>query len=161
MKKRKSTRETENMIQTALWLPRDVHEQLRKESGKRGMGEKIRGLIAEAMDAADAARSPDEITNDLLDQIKEIARDLSLGAPLWANRYAFEAFKAAINALLEGHQTPIDANPEASEAKDKLKAIYGDERPEVIGRILARRAMYAYDRDRYGTAILEKLKEIK
>jgi len=27
MKKRKSTRETKNMIQTALWLPRDVHEK--------------------------------------------------------------------------------------------------------------------------------------
>jgi hypothetical protein len=113
------------------------------------------------MDAADAARSPDETTNDLLDQIKDIARDLSLDAPLWANRYAFEAFKAAINALVEGHQPPMDADPEASEAKAKLKAIYGDERPEVIGRILARRVMYAHDRERYGVAILAKLKESK
>ena len=29
MKKRKSTRETTNMIQTALWLPRDMHEKLK------------------------------------------------------------------------------------------------------------------------------------
>ena len=31
MRKRKSTRETKNMIQTALWLPRDMHEKLKKK----------------------------------------------------------------------------------------------------------------------------------
>lgn len=155
MKKRKSTRETENMIQTALWLPRDVHERLKKEGGRRGLGEEIRRLIEQAMDAADAVRSPDEITDELLHQIKDIARDLSHDEPLWANRDAFDAFKVALNVLLESHQPTGDAKPGAGE---KLKAIYGDETPEVIGRILARRTMYAYDRERYGAAIVDKLK---
>jgi len=148
MKKRKSTRETQNMVQTALWLPRDVHERLKKEGGERGLGEEIRRLIGEAMDE----RSPDEITDELLDQIKDIARDLSIDGPLWTNRDAFEAFRAAIIVLLESHQPPSDANREAAA---KLKAAYGDEKPEVIGRILARRAIYAYGRERYGAAFLE------
>jgi len=156
MKKRKSTRETQNMVQTALWLPRDVHERLKKEGGERGLGEEIRRLIGEAIDAADAKRSPDGITDELLDQIKDIARDLSVDAPLWINRDAFEAFRAAIIVLLESYQPPSDANPEAAA---KLKAAYGDEKPEVIGRILARRAIYAYGRERYGTALLERLKD--
>jgi hypothetical protein len=108
------------------------------------------------MEAADAKRSPDEITDELLDQIKDIARDLSLDAPLWTNRDAFEAFRAAIIVLLESHQPPSDADPDAAA---KLKAAYGDEKPEVIGRILARRAIYAYGRERYGAAFLEKLKD--
>jgi hypothetical protein len=156
MKKRKSTRETQNMVQTAIWLPRDVHERLKKEGGERGLGEEIRRLIGEALDAADVKRAPDEITDELLDQIKDIARDLSIDAPLWTNRDAFEAFRAAIIVLLENYQPPSDAAPEAAA---KLKAAYGDEKPEVIGRILARRAIYAYGRERYGAALLQKLKD--
>jgi len=34
-----------NMIQTALWLPRDMHERLKKEGGERGLGEAIRRRI--------------------------------------------------------------------------------------------------------------------
>lgn len=155
MRKQKSTRETENMIQTALWLPRDVHVRLKKEGGRRGLGEEIRRLIGEAMDAADVARSPDEITEELVQQIKDIARDLSHDEPLWTNRDAFDAFKVAVNVLLDSHQPTGEAK---SEAGAKLKAIYGDESPEVIGRILARHAMYAYSRERYGAAVLDKLK---
>ena len=46
MRKRKSTRETKNMIQTALWLPRDMHEQLKKAGGERGLGEEIRRRLS-------------------------------------------------------------------------------------------------------------------
>ena len=152
MKKEKD----DEMIQSAVRLPRNLHERLKKAGGRRGMGEEIRRLIQEALDAADAERSPDEITHELLDQIKDIARDLSIDAPLWNNRDAFEAFRAAIIVLLESHQPPSDANPEAVA---KLKAAYGDEKPEVLGRILARRAIYAYGRERYGAAFLEKLKD--
>ena len=42
MRKRKSTRETKNMIQTALWLPRDMHEKLKNEGGAQGFGDEIR-----------------------------------------------------------------------------------------------------------------------
>ena len=158
MKKRKSTRETKNMIQTALWLPRDLHEQLKKAGGERGLGDEIRRLIQEAMDAADAAQTPDETTNELLSMISEIAQGLSRDEPWFSNRFAFDVFKAAINELLLNHQPSGDAG---SETGTKLKAIYGDEKPETIGRIIARHAMYAFDRERYGQAILDKLKGLR
>ena len=145
------------MIQTALWLPRDMHERLKKAGGQRGMGEEIRALLEQAMQEADAARSPDEITDEVLHQIKDIAGNLSHDGPLWANRAAFEVFKVAVNGLLDGHQPPTEATPEAWA---KLKAIYGDDRPEVIGRILARHTVYAYARERDGAGFPEKLKPL-
>ena len=49
MKKRKSIRETKNMLQTALWLPRDMHEQLKKAGGERGFGDEIRRRLQYAL----------------------------------------------------------------------------------------------------------------
>ena len=51
MKKRKSTRETKNMIQTALWLPLDMHEKLKKAGGERGLGDEIRRRLQVSFDA--------------------------------------------------------------------------------------------------------------
>ena len=112
MKKRKSTRETQNMVQTALWLPRDMHERLKKAGGRRGMGEEIRVLLEQAMDAADAAQSPDEITDELLALIKDIADHLLEKEGWHADRFAFDVFKAAINTLLSSRQPSGDAKPE-------------------------------------------------
>jgi NTP pyrophosphatase (non-canonical NTP hydrolase) len=157
MAKQKSTRETKNMIQTALWLPRDMHKKLKNEGGERGLGEEIRRLINEAMEAADAARTPDENTHELLDLIKEIA-DLSLEEPWYADRFAFDVFKAAINTLLSSYQPSGEAKPET---RAKFQATWGDENPETLGRMIARVAMHAHARDRYGQAILDKMKERK
>src|SRR5450631_2151842 len=107
MKKRKSTRETKNMIQTALWLPRDMHEKLKRAGGERGLGEEIRRLLEASLDAAQAPS--DEITSELLDQIKEIA-ELSLSD--WhADLFTFDVFKAAVNELLSSHQPSSEAKP--------------------------------------------------
>jgi hypothetical protein len=157
MRKRKSTRETKNMIQTALWLPRDMHERLKKEGGERGLGEEIRRLIDEGMQAADAARTPDENTHELLDLIKEIA-DLALEEPWYADRFAFDVFKAAINTLLSRYQPSGEAK---QETRAKFQGTWGDENPETIGRMIARVAMHAHARERYGQEIVDKLKERK
>lgn len=138
MRKRKSTRETKNMIQTALWLPRDTHEQLKKAGGERGLGEEIRRRIQIAFSAA----TGDRYTDKLLDQIKEIARELSRDEPWYANRYTFDVFKAAIDALLLSHLPSGEAK---QETKANLQAVYGDEKPENIGRIIARVISIAYD----------------
>ena len=154
MRKRKSTRETKNMIQTALWLPRGVHERLKKAGGERGLGEEIRRLIEASLDAAKTPK--DEITSELVDQIKEIA-DLSLNEPPWhADRFAFDVFKAAVNTLLSARQPSGEAKPET---RAEFQARWEDENPETIGRMVARFAIYAYARKR--KAVLDKLKEFK
>lgn len=154
MRKRKSIRETKNMIQTALWLPRDMHEELKKAGGRRGLGEEIRSKLQIALDIA--LVPGDHTTDELLEQIKDIARDLSRDEPWYANRFVFDVFKAAIDALLLSHRPDSEAKPEA---KDHLQAVYGGENPETIGRIIARAAIYAYGRERVGEAMLKALKK--
>ena len=68
MQKRKSIRETKNMVQTALWLPREMHEALKKAGGERGLGEEIRRKLQIAFEADDTTAMPgDEATEELLD----------------------------------------------------------------------------------------------
>jgi hypothetical protein len=142
MRKRKSTRETKNMIQTALWLPRGLHERLKKEGGERGLGNEIRRLIEASLDSAETPR--DEITSELLDQIKEIA-DLSLAEPWHTDRFAFDVFKTAVNTLLSSRQPSGEVRPET---KAEFEAAWGEENPETIGRMIARFAIYTHARER-------------
>jgi hypothetical protein len=151
--KRKSRRQTSNMMQTALWLPREMHERLKKAGGRRGMGEEIRRLIESALEGVQTP--PDEITGELLEQLSDIARDLSRDKPLWTDPLTYAAFKRAIDDLVSTHKPTGEASPET---RAKFQATYGDEDPERVGRIMARRAQYAYDRERFGQAVLDKLK---
>src|SRR5262249_17521239 len=146
MRKRKSTRETKNMIQTALWLPRGMHERLKKDGGERGLGNEIRRLIEASIDAAETPK--DEIPSELLDQIKEIA-DLWLAEPWHTDRFAFDVFKTAVNTLLSSRQPSGEVRPET---KAEFEAAWGEENPETIGRMIARLAIYTHARERWGKA---------
>ena len=148
MKKRKSVRETKNMVQTALWLPREMHGKLKEAGGERGLGEEIRRQLQIARDAIlnaglnAAETASDQITGEVLAEIKDIARDLNA----WhSDAFVFGVFKAAINTLLNSHQPSGDANPDT---RSGLQTVYGDENPETIGRIMAHVAMKAYARER-------------
>ena len=69
-------------------------------------------------------------------------------------------FKSAINALISSHQPSGEAEPGT---RAKLQATYGDEKPETIGRIIARHSMIAYAREdeRFNKAILAVLEKQK
>ena len=58
------------MIQTAVWLPHDMHEKLKEAGGERGLGEEIRRRLQRALDAAETPS--DQITDEVLSQIKDI-----------------------------------------------------------------------------------------
>jgi hypothetical protein len=135
MKKRKSVRETKNMVQTALWLPRDVHERLGKEGAERavGLGEEIRRRIQMSFDAEDVRRDP--ITRDLLDDIEQTILACSVDGQWYANHFNFGMLKAAINALIS-NQEPHHTAPTIG--SERLQKLYGpDANPETVGRILA------------------------
>jgi hypothetical protein len=137
MKKQKSTRETKNMIQTALWLPRGMHEQLKNDGGERGLGDEIRRRLRNSFDAERLPRDP--ITDELLYAIKQIVENLD--EPWHANRFAYEAFKEGINELLSDYRQSIEAKPGTD---DKFRTKYGpDAKPALIGRILAHMALKA------------------
>ncbi len=95
------------------------------------------------------------MTSELLAEIKEIA-ELSLAEPWYEDRFAFEVFKAAISALLLGHQPKAEAQ---AETKAKFQATWGDENPETIGKLIARLAIVSYAKERFGEAFLDKLKK--
>jgi nucleoside-diphosphate-sugar epimerase len=60
---------------------------------------------------------------------------MSLDEPWYGNRFAFDVFKAAIIELISSHQPSSDAPGTVA----RLEAVYGPgEKPETIGRILAR-----------------------
>jgi len=134
MKKRKSTRETKNMIQTALWLPRDVHERLTQQGAEGGgLGDEIRRRIRMSFDAEEV--TPDQITRGLLDDIGQVALACSMDEPWYANHFAFGMFKSAINALI-AHREPHRTAP--SIAGTRLQKVYGpDANAETVGRALA------------------------
>jgi hypothetical protein len=132
MSKRKSTHETKNMIQTAVWLPRDMHERLKNEGASReGLGEEIRRRIQMSFDAEDAAR--DEITRELLDEIRQVAIASSTEGRWYTNCFTFNVFKAAADALISRLE-PKNAPGMTA----RLQKLYGtDAKAETVGRILA------------------------
>jgi hypothetical protein len=130
MRKPKST-ETKNMKQTALWLPYEMHEKLSKAGGKGGMGEEIRRLLHAALE--ETKTPDDQVTAELLEQIRELA-ELSMPVPWDTDRFSFEVFKSAINALLSKRQP---SRPESPESKAKFQADWAEENAETIGRLIA------------------------
>ena len=132
MSKRKSTHETKNMIQTAVWLPRDMHERLKNEGARReGLGEEIRRRIQMSFDAQDAG--PDGITRELLDEIGQVAIASSTEGQWYTNLFTFNVFKAAADALISRLEPK-----NAPGITPRLQKLYGpDAKAEIVGRILA------------------------
>ena len=147
MKHRKSIRETKSMIQTALWLPRDMHEKLKKEGGEGGLGEEIRRRLEFAAEASETPK--DEVTAEVLDQLKDILRD----HPEWhADRFIYDVVRAAIDVVFSSHQP----NGEGKlETQARLKTLYGQEAAEAIGKLVGFVAMKAYARERWGKAFMK------
>jgi len=136
MKKQRSDRETKNMVQTALWLPREMHDQLKKKAGERGLGEEIRRRVRWSFEAEEP---PDRTTDILISAINQLA--IELEEPWYVNRFAFEVFKVAILELLSQCQSTEQAEPEAVA---KLQASFPDEKAETLGRMFARVALRHY-----------------
>ena len=142
MAKRKSVRETKNMVQTAIWLPREMHEQLKRVGGERGLGEEVRHRLQTTFDAEQWPSDP--ITDLLADLMKQVALDLTNGRTRNEHRWTCDVFKVAINELVSSSMfspAPITGVAEPATVA-KLQAKYGpDVKPETIGRQLARDAL--------------------
>jgi hypothetical protein len=142
MRKRKSTRETKNMTQTALWLPRETHDQLKKAGGERGLGEEIRRRLQFLEFIVGVEQQPrDPSTDLLLNLIGRTARNLAADEPWWSNRITLDVFKLAINELLSDLFSTLGSKTEPPETLAKLQSKYGPgATPETISRMLVRAA---------------------
>ena len=113
MRKRKSTRETKNMIQTALWLPREMHEELKKAGGERGLGEEIRRRLEASFDTETAPGDPK--TRELREAITFIGNQTASFYGNWSvDAFAFRVLKRSVDNLLKHYQPegdPAQAKP--------------------------------------------------
>jgi hypothetical protein len=122
------------MQQTAIHLPRDLHAKLRKLGGERGMSEEIRRRL-EASFQQEARAAADPKLSELQDQIDRLARvsQLVAGAPWHGDPFAFEAFRAAVMAVLDILRPPGEVVP----PKRTGSLPIGDD-PQAISRMMVR-----------------------
>jgi hypothetical protein len=125
----------DEMTQSAIWLPRSLHERLKKAGGERGMGAEIRRRLEASFHAEKAPANPK--TRELLDAIHSFAEEVTgyYGDPA-ADAFAFAVLKACVDVLLTRYQPkgePVP-NPNPDGAADLL---YGpDHSIDVISRTL-------------------------
>jgi hypothetical protein len=131
-------RKTEDeMTQSAIRLPRSLHERLKKAGGDRGMGEEIRRRLEASFEAEEAPVDPK--TRDLLDAIGFFDEEMFYHFGNWSKEpFAFEVMKACVDMLLTYYRPEGEAKaPPATNSKAAL--LYGpDSSPEDIGRLLVR-----------------------
>jgi hypothetical protein len=125
-------RKTEDgMVQSAVWLPRDLHQRLKRAGGERGMGEEIRRRL-EASFAADPAKPK---TNELLASITFAADETNRYYGDWAeDAFAFEVLKACVDLLLAVERPKGEAVPNPSDVASLFFA--DDPSPKDISRII-------------------------
>src|SRR5205809_7521979 len=92
----------EEMIQSAVRLPRSLHELLRDRGGERGMGEEIRRRPRASFEAETPPDDPK--TRELLDAIEYLALTIALDDEWHKDPFAFAVFRAAIMHLLDSYE---------------------------------------------------------
>jgi hypothetical protein len=123
------------MVHTAVVLPRDMLERLKRDAkaSDRGLSTEIRRRLL-TYDLEGLLSDPE--TADLLDSIKALARNLAgdLGKKWHQHPYALAAFKAGVVALLAQCQPEGDA----SVRPDTRIVGEPNDPADVVGRIHAR-----------------------
>ena len=124
------------MVHTAIALPRDLLDALRRDAiaGGKGLSTAIRHILQ--MYYLLPGRSAEPETNNLLTSIKTLASvlDRDLGKKWYEHPYALAAFKAGVAAFLARYQPEGDENvPPDWVAGDPVDP------PGAVGRTHARR----------------------
>jgi hypothetical protein len=134
------------MVHTAVVLPRDLLERLRRdaEAADQGVSAEIRRRLQLHYDVTELSRSDPE-TTDLLQLIRLLAIQISadLGQKWHRHPDALAAFKAGVAALLAQYQ------PDGDESAYPDTRVVGDpdDPPEAIGRTLARSVLRSFGAD--------------
>jgi hypothetical protein len=137
------------MVHTAVVLPRDLLERLRREAEARdrGLSTEIRQrLLAYEQDRdLELLQQRDHETKDMLEAIKLLADNLAgdLGKKWHEHPYGLAAFKAGVAAFLARYQ------PEGDESVRPDTRVVGESNdpPDVVGRTHARLILKGTQRD--------------
>jgi hypothetical protein len=105
--KRKTDDET---TQTAIRLPTDLYQRLKRAGGERGMAEQIRNRLEASFEAEKAPA--DAKTRELLDAIAFVADETATYCGHWSDKvFAFEVLAECIDLLLKMHRPTGEARP--------------------------------------------------
>lgn len=89
----------DDMVQSAIRLPKSLHQRLKKAGGERGMGEEIRRRLEASFDAEKAPAGAK--TAELLDAIAYCAeRTADDYAPWSDDPFSFEVLKGCVDMIL-------------------------------------------------------------
>jgi hypothetical protein len=130
------------MVHTAIVLPTELLERIRRNAEESGLGlsAKIRELLLQKGSSPGELTlfemSGDPETNQLLHAIRELSESLArdMGTKWHEHPYALAAFKAGVEAFLAQHQSEGDA----SVRPDTRVVGEAHDPPEVVGRTHAR-----------------------
>ena len=93
----------EMTTQTAVRLPRDLYQRLKRVGGERGMGEEIRRRLELSFEAEKAPKNPK--TQELLDAIAYVVGETAACCGNWfEDAYAFEVLKTSVESFLAAAQ---------------------------------------------------------
>jgi len=136
------------MVQSAVWLPRDLHQRLKRAGGEGGMGEEIRARLAASFEAEKPPANPK--TRELLDAIAFVADKADLHYGNWSeDAFAFAVLKASVDLLLAANQPKGEAiqkaNPNPDPDASGFSNFFFDpsSTPENIGRFIIGNWMWA------------------
>ena len=126
----------DEMIQSAIWLPRSLHERLRRAGGERGLGKEIRRRLEASFEAE---KTPaDAKTRELLDAINNCAERTADDYARWSDDvFSFEVFEGCVNMLLTHCRPKGDAVPKPNPS-GMHDIIFGPEylpKPEELSRL--------------------------
>jgi hypothetical protein len=125
----------DQMVQSAVRLPRDLHERLKNAGGDRGMGDEIRRRLEASFESEKIPGNPN--TGELISAISFADQELVRDFGSWSkDRFAFEVFRESVNGLLKHYEPKGKAVPLPK--PDGLAEILYAENPsaEDVGRFL-------------------------
>ena len=125
----------DHMVQSAVRLPRGLHERLKNAGGDRGMGDEIRRRLEASFEAEKIPGNPN--TRELINAISFADQELVRDFGSWSkDRFAFEVFRESVNGLMKHYEPKGEAVPLPK--PDGLAEILYAENPsaEDVGRFL-------------------------
>lgn len=136
-------RSKDRMVHTAIVLPRNLIERLRRDAEAHGKG--LSGEIRERLKLTYdlGGGQDDQETDDLLSAIRQLARNLGRdqGVKWHQHPKALAAFGAGVQALLSRYELQTNSGQSAGFTGDP------NDPPEVVGRTHARLVAIGTHRD--------------
>jgi hypothetical protein len=124
----------EDMVQSAIRLPRKLHERLKRAGGARGMGEEIRRRLQASLDAETVPVDPNTI--HLISAVSSCADKITNDYGAWSeDPFAFEVLKSCVNMLWMRFQPTGEPIPKPKTGSLAAALLGPKPKPEEVSRL--------------------------